>query len=63
MSGAERIDLITFPGAPNLPIFAALEHGDFLQNGVDVRHRDDPQFQLPDGESRRRQIPDRRDGV
>ena len=37
MSGAERIDLITFPGAPNLPIFAALEHGDFLQNGVDVR--------------------------
>ena len=37
MGDANRIDLITFPGAPNLPIFAALEHGDFLDNGVDVR--------------------------
>ena len=34
---AGRIDLITFPGAPNLPVFAALERGDFLDNGVDVR--------------------------
>ena len=37
MSAAGRIDLITFPGAPNLPVFAALERGDFLDNGVDVR--------------------------
>ncbi len=28
------IDLITFPGAPNLPIFAALEKGLFAQHGV-----------------------------
>ena len=42
MSDADRIDLITFPGAPNLPIFAALEHGDFLHNGVDVRLKTTP---------------------
>ena len=28
------IELITFPGAPNLPIFAALEKGFFAQHGV-----------------------------
>ena len=37
MNTSQPIDLITFPGAPNLPIFAALEHGDFRANGVDVR--------------------------
>lgn len=36
MNASPRIDLITFPGAPNLPVFAALEHGDFRVNGVDV---------------------------
>lgn len=36
MNASRRIDLITFPGAPNLPIFAALERGDFRVNGVDV---------------------------
>ena len=28
------IELITFPGAPNLPIFAALEKGFFVEHGV-----------------------------
>ena len=37
MNASQRIDLIAFPGAPNLPIFAALEHGDFHANGVDLR--------------------------
>lgn len=37
MNTSQRIDLITFPGAPNLPIFAALVRGDFRANGVDVR--------------------------
>lgn len=37
MSGMHAIDLVTFPGAPNLPIFAALDHGSFLDSGVDVR--------------------------
>lgn len=34
------IELITFPGAPNLPIFAALEKGFFAQHGVtpDMSH-------------------------
>ena len=30
------IELITFPGAPNLPIFAALEHGSFARHGLAV---------------------------
>ena len=30
------IDLICFAGAPNLPIFAAIEHGDFARAGVEV---------------------------
>ena len=33
----KTIELITFPGAPNLPIFAALEHGYFAEQGLDVR--------------------------
>ena len=39
---SQRVDLITFPGAPNLPIFAALEHGDFPATGVDVRMETTP---------------------
>lgn len=31
-----RIELIAFPGAPNLPIFAAMEHGDFSRAGVEI---------------------------
>ena len=30
------IDLICFAGAPNLPIFAAIEHGNFADHGVDI---------------------------
>ena len=28
--------VIAFPGAPNLPVFAAIEHGFFAENGVSV---------------------------
>jgi ABC-type nitrate/sulfonate/bicarbonate transport system substrate-binding protein len=28
--------VIAFPGAPNLPIFAAIAHGDFAESGVEV---------------------------
>ena len=37
MSADGKLDLICFPGAPNLPIFAALEFGFFADAGVDVR--------------------------
>jgi len=37
MSANAELDLICFPGAPNLPIFAALELGFFADAGVDVR--------------------------
>ena len=37
MSVDENLDLICFPGAPNLPIFAALQFGFFADAGVDVR--------------------------
>lgn len=30
------INIIAFPGAPNLPVFAALEHGFFAQEGLNV---------------------------
>ncbi|MAW13574.1 MAG: ABC transporter substrate-binding protein [SAR116 cluster bacterium] len=30
------LNVIAFPGAPNLPTFAAMEHGQFLQRGFDV---------------------------
>ncbi|MDP3668108.1 MAG: ABC transporter substrate-binding protein [Telluria sp.] len=30
------IKIIAFPGAPNLPVFAALEHGFFAQEGLNV---------------------------
>jgi ABC-type nitrate/sulfonate/bicarbonate transport system substrate-binding protein len=32
----DHIKIIAFPGAPNLPVFAALEHGFFAQEGLDV---------------------------
>jgi len=32
-----KVDLICFPGAPNLPVFAALELGLFSAAGIDVR--------------------------
>lgn len=34
MSGSTEIRVIAFPGAPNLPFFAALEHGDFAVEGI-----------------------------
>ena len=37
MSRDGKVDLICFPGAPNLPIFAALEFGLFSAAGIDVR--------------------------
>ena len=37
MSRYGKVDLICFPGAPNLPIFAALELGLFSAAGIDVR--------------------------
>lgn len=36
MSGPAEIRVIAFPGAPNLPLFAAQEHGDFAAEGVSV---------------------------
>lgn len=36
MSRSAEIRVIAFPGAPNLPMFAALEHGDFSAEGVSV---------------------------
>ena len=36
MSATESVRVIAFPGAPNLPIFAALEHGMFESRGIDV---------------------------
>ena len=30
------LKVIAFPGAPNLPIFAAMEHGFFADSGVEV---------------------------
>lgn len=39
---ASRIDLITFPGAPNLPLFVALERGEFLRHRVDVHMETTP---------------------
>ena len=58
MNTRHQIDLITFPGAPNLPIFAALEHGDFRANGVDVRMETTPSstFQMENLMSGRFQI-------
>ena len=37
MSRFGKVDLICFPGAPNLPVFAALELGLFSAAGIDVR--------------------------
>lgn len=34
--GTQEIKVIAFPGAPNLPVFAALEHGHFSRQGLDV---------------------------
>lgn len=58
MNTSQRIDLITFPGAPNLPIFAALERGHFHANGVDVRMETTPSstFQMENLVSGRFQI-------
>lgn len=36
------IRVIAFPGAPNLPTFAALENGYFVEQGVDVRFSTTP---------------------
>ncbi|MCY3732102.1 MAG: ABC transporter substrate-binding protein [Rhodospirillaceae bacterium] len=42
MSGGGTLDLICFPGAPNLPIFAALQRGLFTAAGVEVRLQTTP---------------------
>ena len=39
---AATLDLICFPGAPNLPIFAALQRGLFTAAGVEVRLQTTP---------------------
>jgi ABC-type nitrate/sulfonate/bicarbonate transport system substrate-binding protein len=36
MNDHANIKIIAFPGAPNLPVFAALEQGFFAQEGLDV---------------------------
>lgn len=36
MNDHPAIKIIAFPGAPNLPVFAALEHGFFAEQGIDV---------------------------
>jgi ABC-type nitrate/sulfonate/bicarbonate transport system substrate-binding protein len=36
MSSLAEIRVIAFPGAPNLPVFAALEHGYFAEEGIAV---------------------------
>ncbi|WP_395677123.1 ABC transporter substrate-binding protein [Inquilinus sp.] len=33
---AHELKIIAFPGAPNLPVFAALEHGHFAAEGLEV---------------------------
>ncbi|MED5534432.1 MAG: ABC transporter substrate-binding protein [Pseudomonadota bacterium] len=38
----EKLDLICFPGAPNLPLFAALKFGFFADAGIDVRFKTTP---------------------
>lgn len=35
-SATEPVRVVAFPGAPNLPVFAALERGFFARRGVDV---------------------------
>ena len=37
-----KLDLICFPGAPNLPLFAGLEFGFFADAGIDVRLKTTP---------------------
>ena len=37
-----ELDLICFPGAPNLPIFAAQEKGFFEQAGIQANHETTP---------------------
>lgn len=36
MSSVQELRVIAFPGAPNLPVFAAIEHGFFTDAGVSV---------------------------
>lgn len=36
VSGAEPLRVLAFPGAPNLPILAGIERGDFRRRGLDV---------------------------
>ena len=55
---ASRINVITFPGAPNLPLFAALERGEFRRHGVDVHMETTPSstYQMENLVSSRYQI-------
>ncbi|HMG51040.1 MAG TPA: ABC transporter substrate-binding protein, partial [Inquilinus sp.] len=36
MAPNAEIKIIAFPGAPNLPVFAAIEHGHFAEEGLEV---------------------------
>jgi len=36
MAQPAEIKIIAFPGAPNLPVFAAIEHGHFAEEGLEV---------------------------
>ncbi len=36
MSADDKVRVIAFPGAPNLPTFAAIEHGDFAAEGLEI---------------------------
>jgi ABC-type nitrate/sulfonate/bicarbonate transport system substrate-binding protein len=33
---SQAINVIAFPGAPNLPVFAAIEHGFFAAHDLEV---------------------------
>jgi len=38
----KQLSVIAFPGAPNLPLFAAMEHGFFAEAGLDIRFETTP---------------------
>lgn len=38
----KQLSVIAFPGAPNLPLFAAMEHGFFADAGLDIRFETTP---------------------
>ena len=42
----ETVRLITFPGAPNLPIFLGVEDGHFERAGVTIEHTMTPKVSV-----------------